>query len=95
MRTIRAWRVFSEATLSDIHTRIVEMTVKVNRIASHAELSMKQFQIACESNDAEKMEEARIASHEYLDQLLDIQQEITELKERQTQEVLKSLRRGR
>jgi hypothetical protein len=72
--------------------RLLEMTRRVESIKNHGELAMKQFQIAADAKDKAAMEEARIAAHEHLDQLMDFHQELVEVKDQQMDELIRIMK---
>lgn len=80
--------------MNELTKRLIEMTEQARRIQTNSELALKQFQVAADKNDKDKMEEARIAGHEFLDQLFDIFQELSEIRTRQMDQVFKDLGKG-
>lgn len=80
--------------MTDFSKRIVELSTSLPLIQAKAELSMLQFKTATHSLDRKKMEEARIACHELIDQLLDIQQEVGEMMNKKNEEILRLLRKN-
>lgn len=80
--------------MRELTKRLIKMTEEARRIQSNAELVLKQFQVAADNKDKAKMEEARIAGHEFLDQLFDLHQELAEVRSRQMDDLFKGLGKG-
>lgn len=73
--------------------RIIRMTQEAQKIGGNSEIAMKQFEIAASNDDKEAMEQARIAAHEFLDQLLDLRQELCVLQNSQMDDIINALKK--
>lgn len=80
--------------MNNLTKELIEMLGQVKRIQSNSELCLNQFQVAADNKDQAKMDEARIAGHEFLDQLFDLHQKLAEMQARQMDEILKGLGRS-
>lgn len=77
--------------MTDMTRKIVELIQEVRRIQADSEISFKQFEMAANDQNKEKMEAARVACHEFLDQLFDVKQRLSEMQDANVEEMLKNL----
>jgi mevalonate kinase len=75
----------------DATKRIIRMTQEAARLKDHNEIALKQFQIAASQNNVEEMEKARVAAHEFLDQILDLHQELANVQNKQINDIINKL----
>lgn len=63
----------------DATERLIHMTKEAELLKDHSDIVMKQFQVAASRDNREEMDKARLAAHEFLDQIFDLLQELASL----------------